>query len=355
VEGVQEGEGGHVVAAGLATEQLGVALDAVDEGGGQARADLQLRGPNVLGEDRGGGAVGGPDVLEDGVVAAALGMVVDHHVHGAHPGRRALSEDGRLHVHQGQAVELVQLLREDGVHLDAQGLDHGEVLRPLDLSEGDHRSGGALASEQGAQGVGAGDAVDQPAELHHAPKVREMGELLVDVVAHQRAQAGPEQARVFGEVLRIDPVGEDEHRRVRGRLVDHRHSISGERSVLAHHRELVAGPGVELPDRLGAEAALERPEARGTGARLVVAGDPGEILVLPRPDAAPEPSGIRAVAEDDAACHESPGSTGPSPGAGRLPGRAAWCGQFSRTAGPSSLLTPPGDRRIERRAPRPLL
>ena len=82
-----------------------------DERRGEARAELDLGGAHVLREDRRSGAVRGPDVLDHGVVAGALRMVVDHQIDGAQPRGRLVAEHRGLHVEQRQRVELAETRR----------------------------------------------------------------------------------------------------------------------------------------------------------------------------------------------------------------------------------------------------
>ena len=319
---VEEREGHHVLAARLATEQLGVALDAVDERGGEPGVHLQADGANVLGEDRRGGTVGRPDVAKDGVVTAAFRVVVDHHVDRSHAGGRVLSEHRRLYVDEGEAVELVELLGLHRADLDAQRLDHCPVLGPIHRAEGDEGRGRSLPAEKHPQCVPAGDAVrirvglqqdanplawlEECAELHDAPEIAQMRKLLVDVVADQRAEPRAQQAVVGGKVSRAYAIGEQEDGRVRHRFQDHRNRRAGERQVVRHQRELVAGLWVELQDAVGGEAALERVETRRPSPRRVLAGNPGEDLLFRGADVAPEPGEICSIAENDAACHPTP-------------------------------------------------
>jgi len=228
---------------------------------------------NVLGEDRRGGAVGRPDVAEDGVVTAAFRVVVDHHVDRSHAGGRVLSEHRRLHVDEGEAVELVERLGLHRADLDAQRLDHRPVLGPIHRAERDEGRGWSLPAEKHPQCVTAADAVrirvglqqnsdplarlEECAELHDAPEIAQMREFLVDVVADQRAEPRAQQAVVGGKISLADAIGEQEDGRVRHRLQDHRNRRAGERQVVRHQRELVAGLRVELQDAVGGEAALE--------------------------------------------------------------------------------------------------
>jgi hypothetical protein len=130
-------------------------------------------------------------------------MVVDDQVHRENPRGRVLAEDRRLHVHQGKAIELVEIDGGDGAHLDPESPDHGEILGPLDLTEGDQRRGRRLATEQRSQGVPTGDSVgvrvglqqnadllasaQQLADLYDPVEVAQMGELLIHVVTDQGA------------------------------------------------------------------------------------------------------------------------------------------------------------------------
>ncbi len=80
VVGVEESKALDVHLTGLAAEQLGVALDPVEQGGGESGANFHSRRLHVLREDRRGRAVFGPDVTDGRLVAAALRMVIDHDI-----------------------------------------------------------------------------------------------------------------------------------------------------------------------------------------------------------------------------------------------------------------------------------
>ena len=209
-------------------------------------------------------------------------MVVDHDVHREHARGRALAEDGRLHVDQREAVELLQLRRRDDADLDAERRDHRAVLGALHRAERDQRRGRALATEHRAQRDARRDAVgirirlqqdpdllarrEQLAHLDHAMEIREVIELVVEVVADQRAQAAEAQARVDRQIAGIEFVGEHEDRRDRDRLADGADRRLHEADLLADDAEDVALVRVELVDRLGRESALQRAKA-GRAAR----------------------------------------------------------------------------------------
>jgi hypothetical protein len=295
-----------VVGAGVPPQELGVALDPVQEGGGEGTADLDPRRAQVLGHDGGRCAVAGADVAHDRVVARSLGMVVDDHVHREDPRRGALAEDGGLHVHEGDAVELVELLGGEGPHLEPQRLHHGEILGPRDLAEGAQRGGRALAAQQGPQGhprrdaVGVGVGLQQDGDAlppceklahgHHAAQVGEVLELGVHVVADQGAQPGPPQTGMVGQIVVRQPIGEEQDRRLGGGLFHRSHCRADEGPVLGHDGELVVRPRLELLDCLGGEPAGQGAEPRRSGAGLFLARNPGELFLLAGADPAPESS-----------------------------------------------------------------
>ncbi len=95
---VEIGKRSHVVVARLSTEQLGVALDAVYESRREPGEKIETRCANVLGQDRRGGTLVGADISEYRVVARALRVVIDHHIHRAHPRWHVLAEYGGLDV-----------------------------------------------------------------------------------------------------------------------------------------------------------------------------------------------------------------------------------------------------------------
>ena len=297
-------------------EQLRVALDAVGERRREPRPQLDLRGAHVLGQDRRGGAVRGPDVLDHGVVAGALGVVVDHEIHRAQPRGRLVAEHRRLYVEQRQRIELAELVGGERAHVDVERVDHRAVLGPRDLAEGDQRRGRTLAPEQRAQRVAAGDAVGigigleqdaellarlhQRAQLHHAAQVVEVRELFFDVVADQRAQAGAQQTAIARQLLVVDAIGEQQHRRLGRRFAHGDERRAHEGGVFAHDREVVTGLEVELRDRLGGEAARQRVESRRTKAGLLVARHPAEHLVRAGADLPPQARVLRPITQDDA-------------------------------------------------------
>jgi hypothetical protein len=125
--------------------QLRIALDSVQQRGREPRADLEPGRREVLGQDRRRRAVVGPDVVDRRFPAGALRVVVDHQVDVLQPQRDRLAEHVRLHVDQRDAVELVELIGFDRAHLEAERLDHRDVLGPLRLAERDERRGRRFA------------------------------------------------------------------------------------------------------------------------------------------------------------------------------------------------------------------
>ncbi len=144
---------------------------------------------------------------------------------------------------------------------------------------------------------------EQVAQLDHAVQVLEVVELVVEVVADQRAQAAESQAGVDREIAGVELVGKHEHRCDRHRFAHRADGGAHEADLFTDDAEDVAFARIQLADRLGREPALERAKAGRTHARLVVARNPGEFLVLAGADATPEPSQLGSVAHDDAAFH----------------------------------------------------
>ena len=99
----------------------------------------------MLGENRARGAVVFADVLEDRVVAVLLGMVVDHQVHAVQP-----FEIVRLHVHQGDSVEVIDRLARERFDADVQQVRHAQVLGARHPFERADHGGGFRAVENRA-------------------------------------------------------------------------------------------------------------------------------------------------------------------------------------------------------------
>ena len=320
VQRVQEREGADVVATGLAAEQLRVALDAVEQRGREARSHFDAGGAHVLGEDRRGRAVRGADVADHGVVAAALGVVVDHDVHREHARGRALAEDGRLHVHQREPVELLQLGRRDDANLDAERRDHRAVLGSLHRAERDQRRGGTLAAEQRR-------AARCPTRCRRDP-----GSGCNRIPTFSRDASSSRSSTTRWRFSRWSNSSSKSSRISERRRPRRRHGWIGRspESSLSESTRIgaigTASPttptavrtkpissltmqktspsrGSSLRDRLGREPALQRAKAGRPHAWLVVARNPGEFLVLAGADASPEPSQLGSVAHDDAAFH----------------------------------------------------
>src|SRR5690606_35381863 len=196
----------------------------------------------------------------------------------------------------------------------------------LDLAEGDDRRRRALAAEQGPQGIGARDAVgigvgleqdrdllalvEQPADLDHAVEVREVIELLVDVVADQGLPAGAPQRVVVGQVFLRERIGEDEDRGLLVDLADLADREPRPGPVVADEGVLLFPRRSELRDRALVEAALQDAESRRTRAALALARDPRQLLRQVGPDAAPEARGLGSIADDDSASHPYPRPAG---------------------------------------------
>ncbi len=128
-------------------------------------------------------------------------MVVDDRVDSRQTFRDRITEDVGLDIHEGQPVEVRQVVGRNGQDFEADRFDHGAIFRALDLAEGDQRRGASLASEQDAERVSAGDAVrvrvglqqdsqtlarpQEFAKLGDPMEIREVRELVVEIVADQ--------------------------------------------------------------------------------------------------------------------------------------------------------------------------
>jgi hypothetical protein len=86
-------------------------------------------------------------------------------------------------------------------------------------------------------------------------------EIFVDVVPDQRLEARPPQAGMIGNVFIGQTVGENQDRRFRRSLPDHRDCCTNPRAIVARQRILVAGLGIQSLEGLDGEASLERSEA----------------------------------------------------------------------------------------------
>jgi hypothetical protein len=132
--------------------------------------------------------------------------MVDDEIDHREARRRILAEDVGLDVDEYETVVVGDLVGRDDLDVDADGLAQRLVLGALDLAERDDRRRRAFAAEQRPERVGRGDAVgigigleqdrdalavvEQTADLGDAVEVREVVELLVDVVADQGLPAG---------------------------------------------------------------------------------------------------------------------------------------------------------------------
>ena len=100
-ERIQIREGVEVGAVGLPVEEQRVGLDRVEHRRRRPLRDVDVNGAQVLGQNRGGRSVVGPDVLEDGVVAGLLRVMIDHQV----DLRQQPGKVMRLHVDERDAIE----------------------------------------------------------------------------------------------------------------------------------------------------------------------------------------------------------------------------------------------------------
>ena len=133
-----------------------------------------------------------------------------------------------------------------------------------------------------------------------------MCELFVDVVSDLCSQSGAQQTGVIGQVIVAESVRKQQQGRLWVDLGDSRYRRSNKGQVFAHQRKFIASLWVELLDRLGGKAALQRVETRGARARLSLSRDPGEKLVLIGADTAPKAGELCSVAKNDAAPHAPP-------------------------------------------------
>ena len=161
-EEVEIGEGFEIRLGPSALEAEGVRLDAVEEGGGQALGDLDVGGAQVVGENRRGRPVGGPDVADVRAHRLLHGMVVDDEV----DLHEALLEEGGLDVHHGHPVEAMHLSRGDRLHVDVEDLAHGDVLGSGDGAEGADGRSRPVAAQQGPEGERGRDGVGVGIVLH---------------------------------------------------------------------------------------------------------------------------------------------------------------------------------------------
>ena len=116
---------------------MGIALDPVEERRCQARPDLDLARPQVLGENRRRGAVIRADIPDQRVVAGAFGVVIDHGIDFEQTLGRLLAENVGLHVDEDEAVHFIEFIGGDHPDLDAQGLDQCAVFGARHFAEGD--------------------------------------------------------------------------------------------------------------------------------------------------------------------------------------------------------------------------
>ena len=139
----------------VAVEEQRVRLDRVEHRGRDALGDVHVHGAQVLGQDGGGRAVVGADVLVDRGVAGLLGVMVDHQVHAVDLAREIV----RLHVHHRHAVEVGQVGGRDDLDLDVEQAHHPQVLGPGHAVERrDHRRL-AGAAQHRPQGQPAGHGI----------------------------------------------------------------------------------------------------------------------------------------------------------------------------------------------------
>ena len=113
---VEVREGLDVDAVRLAVEEQRVRLDRVEHRRRRPLGDVGVDGAQVLGQDRGGRAVVGADVLEHRAVAGLLGMMIDHEV----DAMERAAEIVRLHVDHRDPVEAGELLGRDDLDLDVE-------------------------------------------------------------------------------------------------------------------------------------------------------------------------------------------------------------------------------------------
>ena len=194
----------EVDAVGLPVEEQRVRLDRVQHRRRRALGNVDVDGPQVLGQDRGRRSVFRPDVLEHGGVAGLLGMMVDDQVHAIDQ----IAEVVRLDVHHRDAIEFGERCRRDRLDVHVEQVDHPQVFRARHALHGADDRRGLRAPEHvpqreaAGQRVGIGIVVQQD---QHAVGVAEVALILLDPRPRQRPAE-------FGQQRSAEQLG---HRQVR--------------------------------------------------------------------------------------------------------------------------------------------
>ncbi len=206
-ERIQERERLEIDAVGVPGEEQRVRLDGVEHRRRRALGDVDVDRAQVLGEDRAGRAVVGADVLEDRAVAGLLRMVIDHQVGAVeHP-----AEVVRLHVHGGDALELLERRRRDLLDVDVEHVGHPQVLRPGHALDRADDGRGLGAPQQVAQRQAAGERVGVGIVVQQDQHPVGVGEVAL-ILLHPRAGHRPAQ---FGDERRADQLAQADVRDVR--------------------------------------------------------------------------------------------------------------------------------------------
>jgi hypothetical protein len=152
---VERHEGAQIGGPRFPVEHEGVALDAVEQSGRQALADVRLTGFEVFGQNRRGGTVVRAQIAIGDFDRLHARVVVDDDV-GV---RQSFAEVCRLDVEKSDAGKAAQGLRINDLDADVEQSQHGQVFRPGRLTESEQRRRRAVAPQHRAQGNGAGDTI----------------------------------------------------------------------------------------------------------------------------------------------------------------------------------------------------
>ena len=128
----------------------------------------------------------GPNVLEHRVVAVLLRVVIDDEIDLRQQAREVM----RLHVHQRDAIEALDLLRGQHLDLQVEQLQHPQVLRPADAVHAADDGRLTRAAQQVAQRQAAGDRVGIGIVVQQdqdAIGVRQIALILLDLLPGHRA------------------------------------------------------------------------------------------------------------------------------------------------------------------------
>jgi hypothetical protein len=208
--------------------------------------------------------------------------MVDHGIDLKEPLGGIFAKDVGLYVDQNESVHFVEFIGCDHAYLDSQRLDQGPILGASDFAERNQWSGGSLAAQNRSERVAARDsvgvgvglqkdsnafpAIEKRTQLDNALEIREMVELVVNVVSDQGLEPGSPYASVMGQVFVGEQVGEHQDRNVGINLGDLADRGADPRPIVAGQGVLVRVEGIEFLKGLLGESALEGPKARGPGA-----------------------------------------------------------------------------------------